>query len=300
MSILGLIAAFGGGIFGAAIGGMPSFILAGTIAMIGSILSCAGITGISELMVNNLAFGPFLAPPVAFLGGVAASAYAASKGKTENGADVATALNVLASPDVLFVGGIFGMIGYVVSSVAGMVFGPIIPFATDNGGFAVFWVGIVVRFVFGKRGLLSAPEKRSVLSKDGVLGNTILISLGYSIAVSGVYCMLAPTYADQLNSYHFIIFGLAALGLIFAEFGQAFFGWHHIGIISAEAVMAGYGATGNVGTAMIMGIIFGVVAGIIGDFAGCYINTDVDTHIDPPACAIWILTIVINVVAFLL
>lgn len=43
---------------------------------------------------------------------MAASAYAKKKGVTENGADVASALAGLNEPDVLLVGGVFGMIGY--------------------------------------------------------------------------------------------------------------------------------------------------------------------------------------------
>ena len=56
MSILGLIAAFGGGVFAAAIGGVPAFIMTGVFSIVG------------------------------------AAAYAKKKGVSENGADIVSAL----------------------------------------------------------------------------------------------------------------------------------------------------------------------------------------------------------------
>ena len=148
--------------------------------------------------------------------------------------------------------------------------------------------------------MYSAPGSRRFLSKGSRLSNTLLLSFAYSLAVSGVYVALAlQGYASQLGSYHIVIFGLAAIGLLFAEFGQAYFGWHHIGIISAEAVMCGWTCGLGAG-ALILGIIFGVLAGIIGDIEGNLLNTDVDSHIDPPATAIFICTILISIVYVIL
>lgn len=110
--LIKLLASFGGGVFAASIDPMPTFILVGIVATAGSILSCAGIDGATELLVDSLAFGPFIGPFVGFQSGVAASAYAAKKGYTENGADITTALFGLGKPDVLLVGGIFGMCGF--------------------------------------------------------------------------------------------------------------------------------------------------------------------------------------------
>lgn len=53
-AFISLIAAFGGGVFGASIGALPAFIMTGIVAAAGGILSCAGIPEISELLVDNL------------------------------------------------------------------------------------------------------------------------------------------------------------------------------------------------------------------------------------------------------
>lgn len=162
-AFISLIAAFGGGVFGASIGALPAFIMTGIVAAAGGILSCAGIPEISELLVDNIAFGPFLGPHVCFAGGVAAAAYAKQIGRTENGADIATALNGLGDSLVLVVGGLFGMLGYIIAAVVNAIFS-LTPFYTDNPGCTVFISAIIVRLLFGTRGLCSAPESRRLLS----------------------------------------------------------------------------------------------------------------------------------------
>ena len=185
-AFISLIAAFGGGVLGASIGALPAFIMTGVVAAAGGILSCAGIPEISELLVNNIAFGPFLGPHVCFAGGVAAAAYAKQIGKTENGADIALALNGLGDSLVLVVGGLFGMLGYIIAGIVNGLFA-LTPFYTDNPGCTVFISAVIVRLLFGTRGMYSAPGSRRFLSKGSRLSNTLLLSFAYSLAVSGVY-----------------------------------------------------------------------------------------------------------------
>jgi len=51
-------------------------------------------------------------PQISFAGGAAAAVYAAKRGKLAGGRDIASALMGLKSPDVLLIGGLFGVIGY--------------------------------------------------------------------------------------------------------------------------------------------------------------------------------------------
>ena len=76
MSILGLIAAFGGGVFAAAIGALPAFIMTGVFAVVGAVAGMCGAADASNILVNYFAFGSFFGPHIAFAGGVAAAAYA--------------------------------------------------------------------------------------------------------------------------------------------------------------------------------------------------------------------------------
>ena len=302
IDIFALVAAFGGGVFGASVGALPAFILTGVVAIIGGIASVFGTVVDGNLVVaadyvTNMAFGSFLGPHVAFAGGVAAAAYAKKIGASENGADIATSCNGYGNPSILAVGGVFGIIGYIIAAIVLFIFGTVLPIGTDNPGMTVFISGCIARLAFGKRGLLSDANVRAPLSKGGALGNMLLISIGYAIVVSGVYVVLAGTVKDVavLSNYHVVIFGLAAVSLVFAEMGQPLYGWHHIGIISAEGAMAGY-AIGGAGMAMILGIVMGLVAGILQDFETCFMNSDVDSHIDGPAFAIFISTIIISII----
>ena len=104
MDILALIAAFGGGIIGAYMGALPAFIMTGIYALVGGVLTAAGVGG--DVAVNYLAFGSFVGPHIAFAGGVAAAGYAGRKGKLASGTDILSSLNGLGEPDVLLVGGI--------------------------------------------------------------------------------------------------------------------------------------------------------------------------------------------------
>ena len=295
MSIFNLIAAFGGGAFAASIGALPAFIMTGVFAVVGAAVSMAGAADAGNILVNYFAFGSFFGPHIAFAGGVAAAAYAKKKGISDNGADIATACAGHNAPDVLIVGGIFGVIGFLFKElvVMNLFAGTISPrLVTDAPGITVFLSAILVRLVFG--GKLRTGDK--TISQGGALGNTIVIGICYSLLVAGVYfagleVVPIETFA---SSYHVLIFGMAAIGLVFAEIGQPFFGCHHIVIIAAETAVQCYNNTGNAWMAVIMAIVFGTISAIICDVETNLINSGSDSHIDGPACAIFIMTFVVN------
>ena len=295
MSIFNLIAAFGGGAFAASIGALPAFIMTGVFAVVGAAVSMAGAADAGNILVNYFAFGSFFGPHIAFAGGVAAAAYAKKKGISDNGADIATACAGHNAPDVLIVGGIFGVIGFLFKElvVMNLFAGTISPrLVTDAPGITVFLSAILVRLVFG--GKLRTGDK--TISQGGALGNTIVIGICYSLLVAGVYfagleVVPIETFA---GSYHVLIFGMAAIGLVFAEIGQPFFGCHHIVIIAAETAVQCYNNTGNAWIAVIMAIVFGTISAIICDVETNLINSGSDSHIDGPACAIFIMTFVVN------
>ena len=65
MDILALIAAFGGGIIGAYMGALPAFIMTGIYALVGGVLTAAGVGG--DVAVNYLAFGSFVGPHLSLI-----------------------------------------------------------------------------------------------------------------------------------------------------------------------------------------------------------------------------------------
>ncbi len=122
-----LIAAFAGGAFGAAVGALPAFIFTGFMVIageaaniVGRYFAAAGPGKASELgavgITGSIAFGPVFSPAISFAAGAAAAAYAAKRGYMETGFDFHEAKNIAfaqgTKPDVLVVGGVFGIFGY--------------------------------------------------------------------------------------------------------------------------------------------------------------------------------------------
>jgi hypothetical protein len=297
MSIINLLAAFGGGIFAAAIGGVPAFIFTGVFAIVGAVAGMCGAADASNILVNYMAFGSFFGPHISFAGAVAAAAYAKKKGVLDNGADIVSALAGLNAPDVLLVGGVFGVIGYLFKElvVANLFAGTISPrLVTDAPGFTVFCSALLVRAIFGGARFKTSDN---FISSGNVLTTTIVIGAGYSLVVAGIYTgAIAAGVAPEAFAglYHVLIFGLAAIGLTFACMGLAFFGCHHIVIIAAEATVQSYARMGNLFLSLIIGVVFGTIAAIIADIEGNTINCGTDSHIDNPATAIFIMTFVVN------
>ncbi len=297
MDLFALLAGFSGGVFAASIGALPAFILTGLFAVCGAVANLAGVDA-GGFLTGTMAFGPFFGPWVSFAGGVAAAAYAKKKGLSENGADIATACASYQKADVLLVGGVFGLIGQAVHMFVFVPFlsGAISPkFATDPG-IIVFFSGVLVRLVFG--GKLKTSDK--ILSSGDALTTTLTIGVFYSLLVAAVFCSVVPAaeaggwYDALAGNYHVLVFGMAGVGLVFAEMGVAFTGCHHIVIIAAEATVGAYRTTGNLWIALVVGTVFGTIAAILGDIEGNTINCGTDSHIDNPAFAIFVMTFVVS------
>ncbi len=285
MDIFVLIAAFGGGVIGAYMGALPAFILTGAVALIGGLISLAG--GGVDQSIGFIAFGSYLGPHVAFAGGVAAAAYASRKNKLSSGTDIVSSLNGLQDPMTLVVGGVFGVVGYILL----YLFGSVLKLNTDLPGLVVVTSAIIARLAFGSSGLLGKTpegEKKEFISKGNGFICNVLLGLGVGTAVSFVYAAMANAGVDPalLAFFPTVCFGISAVSLIFTQTGFATPATHHIALIaSLAALLSG---------SPIIGVVFGIIAAILGDFFAKTFNTNVDTHIDPPAFTIFTLTFVVN------
>jgi hypothetical protein len=283
-----MILSFAGGVFGAAIGGLPAFVLCGVLATIG--LAVFWATG-EDTFVNALAWGPLFGPHIAFAGGVAAAAYAAKKGKLETGRDIVSPLMGLDAPDVLAVGGVFGALGYVLFWVSGLL-GNIGTFPWMNGAvFSICVSSIIVRLGFGQRGLLGqvrtgdkrwvASDTASWLPWQSQPAMLVLIAVGIGLPIA-YFIRIMP----ELFTFGFAI---AAVSLVFLGAGFKFPVTHHIGIASGMGVIA----TGNIW----WGLTFALLGAFMGEVFACSLLNHGDTHIDPPCWAVsvtWLLTALLS------
>lgn len=242
MSLVTILAAFGGGVFGALIGGTTAFIFTGFLGLAGA---ATAVASGSTLILDSVAFGPFFGPHVAFVGGVAAAAYAGkiSKKRLENadflenpvnaktvlgkhpekekifaeddrhvdGADATVPLFKTTDPLVLVVGGLFGILGLFVDYVYGVIWN--IP--VDTVALTVATFAVITRYVFGNTGLTGmfpSNEQRFPFS-----GKMMLFNALWGFALSGVVGYTAIALGvDNIG------FSISAMSLIFLYFGLKF------------------------------------------------------------------------------
>lgn len=294
MDIMALVGAFGGGVVGAYLGALPAFIITGLFALVGGIAGALGLD--NGFIINTLAFGPFLGPHVAFAGGVAAAAYAGKKGKLENGGDILSALYGLGQADVLCIGGVFGVLGFLVAYAVGLT--PL-NVLTDLPGITVFILAVVCRLLFGKTGITGnycGTCKRSWYSGGPGFTNNLVWGLGVGIAVSFAAASMStlPNWDSISGWFHIICFGFSAFTLIFTQTGFAVPSTHHLTLPGGYAAVVGITAFGPAGA--LLGVVFAVAAALFGDIVTCSLNSHCDTHIDPPATTIFIFMIIANLV----
>ncbi len=272
-----LIISFAAGIFGAAFGALPAFILCGLFGIIGA---AAKICGAGDIFTLVLTWGLLLGPQTSFAGGFAAAAYAAKRGYIPSGRDICSGLMGLNKADVLLVGGVFGVIGQLLMILFNQV-------PNING---IAWTNTLALSVIG-----SAFIARIAFCKEGILGKvkpgtsrwrptedvcwlpwqskpTQLLLIGIGMGFPAAYIITANP--DML----FLMFGIGAFSLIFLQYGTQIPVTHHIGLA------AGYFAavTGNFWWAATMAL----VAVYLAEFFACLFLIHGDSHIDPPTCSL--------------
>jgi hypothetical protein len=278
-----LLAAFAGGMFGAAVGAIPAFIITGVAAVVAA--GVAIITGDGSL-VGSVAFGAFLGPHISFAGGVAGAAYAAKKGKLEGGKSILDALAGLNSPDVLVVGGIFGALGYLFAWLYGQI--PNIGGGawTDTIALSVVTTAIIARLVFGSSGLFGkvpSGNSRWVASDQGgwipwQSKPLQLIAIAVAFGFAAAYVTYANADLAGGATFPVLFWGISAVSLVFLQFGTQVPVTHHVTLPAGLAVVA----SGDVW----WGLAFALLGIFLGELAACVFTSYGDTHIDPPAASI--------------
>jgi hypothetical protein len=274
-----LIASFGGGLLGAALGGLPVFVLCGVAAIVGAAVAAA--TGDATFM-NFVAFGPLLGPQISFAGGAAAAAYAANRGKLKGGGrDIVTALMGLKSMDTLIVGGLFGVLGYLLWWALANL--PMIggTGATNPIALSIVINAIVARLLFGKTGVFGKVRTGDNRWRASDVAAWLpWQTQPVELLVVGVSFGLVVAFSTvQVPALAGIWFGVSVAGLVFLQYGTMVPVWHHIALASEQVVVIGGGD-------LWWGVTFAVIAAFLGDFYGMLFTAHGDNHIDPPSATL--------------
>jgi hypothetical protein len=307
--VLSLLLAAGGGFFAAAIGGLHAFIFTGFAVLAGQAILMAGGTGD---FLSYAAFGPLFGPHIAFAGGVAAVAYAARTGKEVGGKDIGVPLIGIERPDVLLVGAGFGMLGYVIQILLAKI--PGIGGLWDSVALTVILSAFIARLVFGRSSIFGhlpegsgwgrfAPRDDAAWVRwhEKTVPNVVL-GLFTGLLAAGVCLKLAeyyPHWASNGAAYT-LVFGLSAMSLLFLSLGLSFPVTHHMTIIGALAALKFLPIVGGHPIpAMLIGAVAGMCSALMGELFARLWHDHGNTHIDPPAAAIWPMTLIVNGLAAL-
>lgn len=326
-----VLAAFAGGAFGASIGALPAFIFTGFMVIAGEAGGLGGVTG-------EIAFGAVFGPHISFAGGAAAAAYAAKQGYMETGFDFHEAKNITyafgTKPDVLAVGGLFGILGLVITQMSinfempwdGIAMGVVLSALLHRA----FLGYSIIGKVHGSSVLDMSPFEREETKPDaeGTIPDHMkdpterfaaepwlpqqykwgpVAFLGLFVGVLGAFIAIA-------TGSPFLAFGISAASLFFLNLGVANFPvTHHITLPSSTAALA-YFATigtpienggmlpelgdGTVFMGLAIGGAFGLICAVFGEFFQRIFYAQGDTHVDPPAAAIVFGTFLIAMLYF--
>lgn len=264
-----ILLAFISGVFGACIGGTPAFIFCSFWSIICQLFQTAGVsTAVMDLYGSNI----FFVPAVCFTGAAAASALAAVRKHDINGFDTWKSLAAFNDPILLLFAGVCGVIGYAIFRAA-VVWG--LPF--DQGAFSVLTMGIIVRLCLST-GRKYDPAGLRILSK---IPMNVWLTHIIMAAVLGV----GAGWFAELTGFWSIGFGVSGVSLLFCICEPNLPATHHLTLVAGYAMQM----THN----LVIACIFAIIAELI-----CYIfcilfNNRCSTHIDGPALAIMLCSLVL-------
>lgn len=271
-----LVFSFCVGILGAMFGGIQTFICTGFAGVIIYVLQAAGLAPgqMGDLVLNTL-----LLPAIIFNGAAVATAVAARKYPEIKGWDITKSLIFTHDPLVMLIGGCAGSLGYLLFSAFTYLNLP-----TDAGSLAIVICGVIVRLTLSE-GRRYNPDATAYYKKEGIR-YWVFQTINY-LAVSIVFALLLK---EAGPAYYGMGFNISALLLIFgyAGGGQKVPTTHQITCILGTALGL---TSGNIFVA----VLFGWISNMIYLLFARYFNEDCSTHIDPPAVAIAVVTMLLKV-----
>ena len=325
MAFIGLvIAAFGGGAFGAALGALPAFCFTGFMVIAGEAAAFAG-ADLAGSITGQVAFGPVFGPHISFAGGAAAAAYAAKN--NELGADFdfhnakAITFAMGTEPSHLIVGGLFGIAGMLITQVSAALALPWDPIAVSVTLGALLHRVVLGYSIIGPvagDGIFDmSPWERGERRESGTVPGDADKSgeerfaiepwlphqyKWSGVAVIGIVTGILGGFIWQATGSYFLGFGISAASLTFLNLGvEKIPVTHHMTLpasTGAAAIVASDpNATGPL--VIIVGAIFGLYGALLGEVWQRIFYAHGDTHWDPPAAAITIATLTIAVLYIL-
>jgi len=266
------------GILGAMFGGIQTFICTGFAGIVVFVLRAAGaeVGLLGQDVLNTL-----LLPAIIFNGAGLSTALAAKRHPGElDGWDITKSLIFLHDVPVMLMGGLGGAIGYLVFSLASQLGLP-----ADAGSFSVLCVGIAGRM------LLGTGRKWNLDATEYYREQGIEYWVFQSVNATAMAIVTALLLKEAGPEFYGLGFSVSAALLIYgyAGGGQKVPTTHQItNIVGVTMGLTG----GNV----VVSVAFGLLSNFIYLLFAKYFNEECSTHIDPPAVAIELVTLILGFV----
>ena len=216
-------------------------------------------------------------------------------------------------PDVLLVGGAFGVFGYIVQFLVSKI--PGIGGLWDSVALTVILSSFVVRLAFGRTSIFGTLPEGSgwgrfaprddaawVRWHEKTVPNVLLGLFvgGLAPGTCRKHAQAYPAWGQTGTAYTFV-FGISAISLLFLSLGLSFPVTHHMTIIGGLAGLKFLPIVGNhLIVATLIGAVAAMCSALVGELFARLWHDHGNTHIDPPAAAIWPMTLIVNGLAALL
>ena len=294
--ISNLVMAFMAGAAGAGFGGFYFFVLCAGIALVGA------VTGINT---SGFAFGPLLTPATNFIGSVFAAAYANYKGYEGGGFAGGSTLMSLRKPGLIILGGIGGLLGWVLNGLIAMIGMP----GLDTVACAVVIIPLVWKCILQKTPTGVVPEEdKAVGGRFSPIGgrgwfggmrrgiDKLLWPAAYgAVMVTGYVALMQGGMTACAN---LLGFGFGGFVLLFPTVPAQ----HFIGCVAITAfTLSGIDPLTNANAylfAAIYGIAFGTLSAQFADFGADVFYRYGYVHIDIPAQSIAYCTIITGILSW--
>ena len=258
------------GMCGTLIGGMETFIMYGAVVIVQCIMTACGAdtTAYTTWLVNL-----FFLPACIFNGTVGATGYAAKK--YDIGAwQIERSLAFTHDPLVLLVGAVTAVFGYVLCALITNT-----GFGVDAGSVSVVVTGILCRLCFPGQQRINKDAFRAL--NDGK-------KWIYDICVAAV-CAASAALLVEMTGFMSIGFAISAFLLLFQLSDKSVPSTHHITMTAGYAIVL---SGGN----LLVAILAGIVAQVIFTLFGAFYNMGCGSHIDPPAVAIGLCSLLLYMI----
>ena len=309
-SLTTILVCFGGGIMGAAVGPLFAFVICGLMVLSGCIFVLGGG---SDFVLMQVGLGPVFGPHVGFGAALVAATYADGIKKNHPGGSAKDILSPLmdTSWDVLLIGGVAAVCSHGLLQLLAAI-----PFFKmfDCLALTVVLVPLAARGLFQKQmpfGCVESIKKYGLLGTDNYAiswapwnappARLAVLGLGAGIC-SGAIAMGTKSILDPMAAAGtvsatgaFVVplimaWAIAAIMLIGINLGsgsiQKFPIWHCQAILAALAFL--------LFNSLIAAAIVGVLAAFLQELMARLFYNHGSNHIDPPAAAIALGTLVLN------